>query len=207
MIPATPKPKRVTPAQRLAARTAASKRAKKNSATLRLDDDREMQIYLPAWAGFVSGPGSKLASGQVRVRVGGDAVAGSPIGPEQAAAYRRVLVHAATLRIVLDAIVAAYPKLARDADPELALPKRVDRAELANLVEIVGVHVHDVHRDGVAYVGYQLACAWEVEHGLGVLTHLDRVVEVGHADTAFLGWVAERDLQKTKRPRARGAKA
>ena len=30
------------------------------------------------------------------------------------------------------------------------------------------------------------------------MTHEDRVVEVGEADTALLGWIAERDRKKSK---------
>jgi len=30
------------------------------------------------------------------------------------------------------------------------------------------------------------------------MTHEDRVVEVGHADAAILGWIAERDRKRTR---------
>lgn len=63
-----------------------------------------------------------------------------------------------------------------------------------------GVVVHAVVRDGAAYVGYEFACAWDEEHGLGAMTHRDRVVAVGQADVAILEWIAEQDA----RPRKKG---
>ena len=201
-VRSAPKPRSVTPAQRRAAKAGAEKQAKKNPATLRVDDAGEMLVHMPAWAGFRAGPWSKLSKGLVRVAVGGDSVGQRPVGPEQEAAYRRVLGRAAgAQRLVLDAIVGAYAKLTRRADAELALPVKVDRAALVDLVELLCVHVHWAHRDGVAYVGYQLACVWDPEHDLGVLTHVDRVVAVGQADTSFLGWVAERDQRRRRKRR------
>ena len=49
------------------------------------------------------------------------------------------------------------------------------------------------------YVGYEFGCEWEDEHGLGVLMHGTRVVDVGFADTAILLWIAEADAEKIDR--------
>ena len=48
----------------------------------------------------------------------------------------------------------------------------------------------------IAYIGFELGCVWDEEHGLGVMTHRDRVVDVGGADTAFTEWIAENDAEK-----------
>jgi len=157
----------------------------------------ELWLSLPAWAGFSSGPGSKISKGEVGVSVSGDAMDAEEIGPEQRAAYRRIVGRAsAAQRMVLDAIADAFPKLTKGAAIEL--PKKVDRAELESLVTLVAIHIHWAHRDKVAYLGYELRCAWDTEHGVGVMTHQDRVVAVGQADTAILGWLAERDRKKSK---------
>jgi len=81
------------------------------------------------------------------------------------------------------------------------LPVKVTRRKLADLVRLIRIHIHTVHRDKIAYVGYQFVCAWEAEHGLGMLTHRDRVVQVGHASTAFVGWIADEDRSRRKRAR------
>jgi len=58
------------------------------------------------------------------------------------------------------------------------------------------INVHQIEKAGVPYVGYQFSCKWDEEHGLGVLMHGDRVVEIGGAETAFTLWIAERDLKR-----------
>jgi hypothetical protein len=58
------------------------------------------------------------------------------------------------------------------------------------------VNVHQVQKDGIPYVGFEFACTWDEEHGLGVLMHGTRTVEIGGADTAFLLWLAEVDAEK-----------
>lgn len=123
------------------------------------------------------------------VTFGGDEGDATEIEPAQEATYRRVIKGAAaTQRAVLDAIATALPEVVSD------------RKALPNQLELVAVHIHSVERDGIAYVGYELTCAWDGEHGVGVLTHGDRVVEVGQADTSFLTWVAERaSKKKTKK--------
>jgi hypothetical protein len=47
------------------------------------------------------------------------------------------------------------------------------------------------------YVGFEFGCTWDDEHGLGVLMHGERVVDVGGAETAFLLWIAERDAESS----------
>ena len=65
-----------------------------------------------------------------------------------------------------------------------------------DLRSLIGLHSIDVHalaRNGVPYIGFEFGCAWDEEHGLGILMSGTRVVEVGGADTAFLLWIAKRD--------------
>ncbi len=202
-----PRPTVPTATQHRRLKAVAEQRAKKNPTTLRLDANNQVWIYLPVWAGFYAGPWSKPSKGKVGLVVGDDSTTKARVGPEQEAAYRHVVGQAAgAQRLVLDAIAAAFPRLRRGADPALGLPAKADRARLACLVDLMGVHVHWVHRDGVAYVGYQLSCAWDAEHGLGVLTHLDRVVKVGQADVSFLAWVAEGDRDKARKVHRPGAR-
>lgn len=57
------------------------------------------------------------------------------------------------------------------------------------------VHIHQVSRDGVPYVGFELGREWDAVHGLGVLMNGTRTVEVGGADTAILLWLARQDAE------------
>lgn len=83
------------------------------------------------------------------------------------------------------------PKHVREL--EEALPADLTPARLRDVVSLQTVSVLPVERDSIAYVGFILECAWEEEHGLGVLTHLDRVATVGDSDDADTEWVARRD--------------
>jgi len=58
---------------------------------------------------------------------------------------------------------------------------------------LVAIHVLGVAKGGVAYVGLELGCDWDEEHGAGLMLHKARIVKVGGADTSFLEWIAERD--------------
>lgn len=66
-------------------------------------------------------------------------------------------------------------------------------ATLDDVMRVNAVYVHQASRDRAPYVGVEFSCPWDEEHGLGVLLHGTRVVDIGGADTAFLLWIAERD--------------
>jgi hypothetical protein len=168
---ATPKPKRVTPAKIKALREGAARRAKKNPKSLR--DDAETVVFLPSWAGFAS-DGVRPSNGEVMVSVGGDDP-DAEIGPAQKAAFAYLVRHASRIqKSVLDAIAKAHRTELRDL-------------EIASAVELVAIHVRGEAKKGMAIVGYELRCAWDNEHGLGVRVHGDHVLSIGAADEAILG--------------------
>ncbi|MFT3712004.1 MAG: hypothetical protein QM817_30550 [Archangium sp.] len=179
-----------TPAQRTAARERARTAARKNPP--RLASREELQITLPVWAGFSSRPGEKVAKGSILVSVGED---GDDVTAAQQRAYRALIKEArATQTVLLDAIVASYPEARRRFDGFfMAMPEQVNRKSLEDLISLTSVCIHDVERGGLAYVGFSFSCAWEREHGLGVMTLGRRIVKLGGADTAILGWIAARD--------------
>lgn len=183
-----------SPAKVKALREAAKKRAAKNPKVLRGGDD-EMVVTLPVWAGFTSAPTHAPSKGAVLLDVGGDDRDDTPLGPPQRAAYEHLLRDSAKVQTrILDAIAKAYPKLA--ARSEFKGPKKVDRAALESLVSLTSIHVHGAAKSGVAIVGYELACAWDREHALGLLLHRDEVLALGGADTSILSWMAEKAAKK-----------
>jgi hypothetical protein len=58
------------------------------------------------------------------------------------------------------------------------------------------VHLHPIKRADLPYLGFELGCTWDEEHGLGVLMHGTRAVAVGGSDTALLLWIAEEDARR-----------
>jgi hypothetical protein len=83
-----------------------------------------------------------------------------------------------------DAIVAKFPAA---------------RADLRKNVDLRSLKFHDVESGALPYIGFELGCSWDDEHGLGVLMHGTRVVKIGQADTALLEWIPEGDAKKQKR--------
>jgi hypothetical protein len=168
-------------------------------------------VTLPSWRGFQTRQGSyarvsssEPSDGTVRlfvVPLGRSEQ--SPPTPEQAAGYRSLLDHEkAVSDSVLQAIFDAYPQMREDYldacdDEDDSCCPEIDRPEqLKELIGLSIVHVLTVARDGTAYVGFEFGCTWEREHGLGVMTHRDRVIRVGGADASFLAWIAERDARQ-----------
>src|SRR5262249_27701908 len=152
----------------------ATKAAKANPKRLSVEDG-ELVVTLPVWAGFCARPGSKPSRGEVLVSVGGDKMldVDRDITPQQHKAYRYLVDHAAdTQRIVLGPLGRGYRGItSRFARFNVALPAKVDAPGLRDLVELRSATIHHAHRNSIAYIGYELACVWDPEHALGVMTH------------------------------------
>jgi hypothetical protein len=74
------------------------------------------------------------------------------------------------------------------------MPENPDPSTFAHLHELDGVFVHPIVAGDLAYVGFSFRATWDPEHGVGVMTHDRRTVDVGGADTALLTWIARKNL-------------
>jgi hypothetical protein len=125
--------------------------------------------------------------------------------PEQAAAFQFLVDHDGSVHAsVLGALFESYPDMNDsygydDEEADELMPAINAPDQLKSLIGLSTVHVLPVSRDGVAYIGFEFGCTWDSEHGLGVMTHKDRVVKVGGADTSFLEWIAEEDAKPGKK--------
>ncbi len=172
------------------------------------------RIVLPSWAGFQAREGAYASVSSDSASDGDtwlfvhpkDHQAQTPPLPEQVEAFRFLLENeGAVAQSVLQGIFAKYPEwreLFLDADfrdddeEEEDLIPEIERPEqLRTLIGLSIVHVLNVAKDGTAYTGFEFGCTWDEEHGLGVMAHRGRVVEVGGADTSFLEWIAEQDAK------------
>ncbi|ATP42504.1 hypothetical protein CSE16_18940 [Solibacillus sp. R5-41] len=66
----------------------------------------------------------------------------------------------------------------------------------SSLLSPLTMYILDVSKDGSPYFGCIFSCKWDDEHAFGAMLYKDRVVEIGGADTAFLSWIAQNDLDK-----------
>jgi hypothetical protein len=183
------------------------------------------KVQLPSWRGFQSRGGSygsrdaEESSGEVELSLAPpsgevEIVGPRPPAPEQLAAFWHLLdEEPALFKAVLKAAFEYYQRCRKmswpgaDGRPLGALKSP---SALKRYLGLGTVHLLPVAKDGLGYIGFELGCSWDDEHGLGVMTHGRRVVELGGADSAFLEWIAEADggemLELAPAPRAKGAK-
>lgn len=168
------------------------------------------KTLLPSWKGFETRQGAyaarssiKTSDGTIRLNVIPlEGKEKQPPTPEQAAAFQFLLDNEAAIQVsVLNAIFEAYPDWQdeygfEDEEAEELMPAIEESDQLKRLIGLSTVHILPVAKNGIAYVGFELGCTWDDEHGLGTMTHQKRVVKVGGADTSFLEWIAANDTQK-----------
>ncbi|HEX6751030.1 MAG TPA: hypothetical protein VF092_27320 [Longimicrobium sp.] len=153
------------------------------------------RVTLPGWAGFRVRLGTEEdledddGTAILSIEPGMDEPSAPPSEAQARAFLHLVRNEAAVTHAVQRAILAEYPKFrkAYGRIPEAAarMPRARTIADLQPLIGLVIVHVVRAERDGMAYVGFELGCSWDEEHGVGVMTHAGRIVEVGHADIGF----------------------
>jgi hypothetical protein len=166
------------------------------------------QTRFASWAGYLDrsgsygGQGNSPASdGTVNIVFAPEGRDDSPLTADELELVRWLIENEAGVsEAVKTAVFREYPRLVAEygytADEGAVLmPAIAGPNDLGALIGLYAVNVHQIRNGKVPYLGFELGCTWDDEHGLGVLTHGTRVIEVGGADTAFLLWMAERDAQ------------
>lgn len=162
----------------------------------------EGHTILPAWAGFLASGGaygtpdsaSAPSDGTTRLSVTPHDPAVSRLPSDaQTRAYQYQFDHGPEIvAAVVQALPPYYEKLrprweavyGAEATAQL-MPPITDLADFRRLIGLHQIHIHPWQREGLGYVGLEFGCAWDREHGLGVMLHGSRVVEIGSADTSF----------------------
>jgi hypothetical protein len=168
----------------------------------------EGKAVLPSWAGFqkrlgayASISGAEPSTGEVQLSVSSPD-ADIPDAPSEAQikAFNYVRENDQAMRDkVLEAIFDVYPKWRESYKEFLAeeleerMPALHSPSDLKTLIGISTVHVLSAEKDGLAYVGFEFGCEWEEEHGLGVMSHGNRIIDVGSAEEAFSASIANKD--------------
>lgn len=155
---------------------------------------------LAALPGYVK-PDRVAESGEVAVYLDNDDGSGDAPDAAMLEAARWLLENdAAFFRAVLDAMLADLPSLRAIehatflADDAFRLPERWDEPTLLPLVRLNNINLYPVL--GAPYIGLDFSCAWENEHGYGLMMAGTEVVEKGGADVGALGWIAARHAEK-----------
>lgn len=163
-------------------------------------------VELPSWKDFQRkfGQYATLENNddykRISLRIGGDEVIENPvITKEHVTGYDYLLQNQTRIQeSMLDALFIEYPKLKEqynhDDDEKELMPDVKNIKSFTGLIELSSVYILNVSKEGVPYIGFSFWCTWDDEHGLGIMTHKDRIVEIGGSDTAFLTWIAQKDL-------------
>lgn len=177
------------------------------------DGDWEAEVVLSVWSGFQTRRGwyNRVSSpdpsdGSVRLLVIRPRGESPPPSAEQVAAYQHLLDHGSAVRdAILAAVFTKYPTFRSEyldcfdeeddefVDIAAGVPELSQADELRSLIGLGNVFILPQVRDGIAYVGFEFGCVWESEHGLGVMTHRNRVIDIGQAPDAFQSYAARRD--------------
>ena len=99
------------------------------------------------------------------------------------------------LQLLMKVIRDDYDEAFRLYGEDEEIPEVESDEELKELIIPIAATFHDVVKDGFNYVGFGFEASWQVEHGIGVLMHKDRVVQHGGEDHAFLEYMAEDDAK------------
>lgn len=168
------------------------------------------RTVLPAWAGFQQrlGPYSGMSgigpsNGEVRLSIHAADVATRSIPtPAQREGFVYLQKNAEPLREkMLQALLAVYPQwresyvdfLGDEADEMMPVIK--SPSDFKRLIGLSTVHILSVEKNGFAYVGFEFGCNWDEEHGLGIMSHMDRIFDVGSAEESFSTAAADTDLK------------
>lgn len=82
-----------------------------------------------------------------------------------------------TLRATYDFLPDEY---ADRLPPRLAEPN-----DLLPLIALQSITIHAIDHASTPYLGLQFSCAWDEEHGLGLLCHGTEVLDIGTAEAAL----------------------
>jgi|SRR5688572_4879262 len=161
----------------------------------------EGEIQLEVWSKFGSSQDdaiSELERKSYLIDIGGDMVEDNPsIKLEHVNAYNYLIENQEKIKAnILTAIIDEYPKLIKQKGNLVSeSPKFLTFTGLQGLIRLSTIHILNVEKNDFAYVGYEFDTPLDKEHGLGIMTHQDRIVEIGDADTSFLSWIARKDKE------------
>lgn len=165
-----------------------------------IGDHYEGQITLPAWKGFQSRQGfygskdsDETSDGLVKVFIKGRQVDYvKTTTQEQINSLNFLQDNSDKIQNeILNTLFQKLPEI-KEIYEDL-VPEIKNISDFKNMLGLSIIHVMDSDKDGFAYIGYELGCDWDEEHGIGIMTHKDRVVEIGLADTSFNAWITYKD--------------
>ncbi|WP_198027621.1 hypothetical protein [Seonamhaeicola sp. S2-3] len=157
----------------------------------------EGEIYLSSWNEFEN----KKSDFLFEYSIGGDSILETEeIKTYQHKANEYLIKNEEGIKNeILNALVIKYPEIQDiyDFEPDEKkelMPDVIDPNDFKKLIELIRIHFLNIKKDDIGYIGFEFDCKWDIEHGLGIMIHKNRIIKIGGADTSFMEWIAEEDL-------------
>jgi hypothetical protein len=172
-----------------------------------VDNAYEGTINLPCWIGYDL-PDDKPFTGEVRIIIG-QSYTEQPyvITEADAKAIEYLLANAeAQQQAILTELAVKYPKWQLDygyspQDAAQFMPDITSMDDFKKLIVLANIHILPIAQNGSSYFGYEFNAQWDVEHGMGCMFHEGRIVDFGMAESSFVLWKAQNDLDaQTPKP-------
>ena len=160
---------------------------------------------LPSWVGFQSRNGpygaissAEKSSGIIKIVFAPEGRDGSELNDSEKALVNWVVenekeIHDSLIKLLFKLYPSIKVALSEsDEDTLVSLSEINAPIDIKSIVGVVSINVHQIEKGGIPYVGVELGCDWDEEHGAGVLFYGAEPLEVGGADTAVLLWLAKK---------------
>ena len=170
-----------------------------------IGDNYEGELILSSWAGFQSRQGiyatkdsKEVSNGLVKIFVEGKEVDYVKVTTvEQVNGVKYLVDNSDDVRdALLTGLLNELPEL-KNIYEDL-IPEITKIEDFRNCIGLANIHIKSSDKDNFAYIGFELGCDWDEEHGVGVMMHKNRIVAIGQADTAFDDWVTFSDNGTTE---------
>jgi uncharacterized protein DUF6985 len=103
-------------------------------------------------------------------------------------------------KALVAAVEGAFPEMrplyVEAAVPAKDLPETLTARNRAKHIDIRTLTIHDVVKGRRPYLGFEVGCTWDREHGIGVMMHGTDIVEIGGGDVSLDEWVAEKHAKR-----------
>ncbi|MGC4103794.1 DUF6985 domain-containing protein [Ferruginibacter sp.] len=165
-----------------------------------IGDNYQATLQLPAWQGYQSRQGSyngrdkdAVSDGTVKVFADGrNTDTGKAYTQQQANAIKYVIENDEKVRdAILAALLSEMPSFVDSYEDGMPIINSIE--DFKNNIGLSIIHIMPADKEDHAYVGFEFGCEWDVEHGMGIMTHKDRIISIGQADVAFDDWITYED--------------
>lgn len=156
------------------------------------------QVNLKVWQGFLSRSGfnspkgdqTDYTNGDVAIRIFAEEDEFLAPLPYQEKAIQYLIDNQAEIQNrMLTQLTSEFPSIAEIYDyldiEDNVLPSAPKMEDFHRMIRLTVLYIMREEKEDYAYVGYGFGCTWDSEHGLGIMTHKSRVIEIGGSDSAF----------------------